>query len=199
MGVRNMINVLAVGVLLVGLAAPANSRADSWRPPRDAGSPLEHFMAEQAEQLGLDEGTRAAIRAIADASRARSEAIRNELRTAYTRMRALLSQDLPDEAAVMQQADAIGTLKTAESKNRLQAMLQIRALLTPTQRQELIRLQGELRSRRRIDLTPACQRDSTRLCPDAAPGRALLQCLHDHVHDLSEACRAAVQSREEAR
>src|SRR5439155_22712556 len=92
-------------------------------------------------------------------------------------------------------ADTIGSLELAERKNRLQAMLQIRALLTPEQRQELIRLQGELSTRRRFDGQQACQADSANLCPDAAPGRARIQCLRDHLETLSEACRAALQTR----
>jgi Spy/CpxP family protein refolding chaperone len=110
-------------------------------------------------------------------------------------MRALLSQELPDEAAVMQQADAIGALELAERKNRLQAILQIRAVLTPAQRQELIRRWGELHSRRRSDLTQACQADSANLCPEARRGRALMQCLHNHLDELSETCRTAIQTR----
>jgi len=195
MRVRSTLKALAVCVLLVGLTAPGSGRADSRRPPREAGSQSDRFIAEQAERLGLDAKTLAAVRTTVDASRARGEAIRAELHTAYTQMRELLSQDLPDEAAVMQQADTIGALELAERKNRLQAMLQIRALLTPAQRQELIRLQKEMPSGRRPELMQACQTDSVNLCPNAAHWRTRMQCLHDHIEELSEACRAAIQTR----
>jgi Spy/CpxP family protein refolding chaperone len=195
MCIRTTIKALAVCVLLVGLTVSASSGADSRRTPREAGSQSDRFIEEQAQQLGLDEKTMAAIRTIVDASRTRGESLRVELRTAYTQMRALLSQDLPDEAAMMQQADTIGALELAERKNRLQAMLHIRALLTPAQRQELIRLQGELHSRRRPDFLQACQADSTNLCPDATHWRNRMQCLHDHIEELSEPCRAAIQTR----
>jgi Spy/CpxP family protein refolding chaperone len=195
MRIRTTIRALAVCVLLVGLTAPGRSYADSRRPPRDAGSQSDRFIEEQAEQLGLDEKTMAAIRTIVDGSRARGETLRAELRTANAQMRALLSQALPDEAAVMQQADTIGALELAERKNRLQAMLQIRTLLTSAQRQELIRRQGELYSRRRPDLMQACQADSTNLCPDATHWRSRMQCLHNHLEELSETCRATIQAR----
>jgi Spy/CpxP family protein refolding chaperone len=195
MRIRTTIRALAVCVLLVGLTAPRSSYADSRRPPRDAGSQSDRFIEEQAEQLGLDEKTMAAIRTIVDGSRARGETLRAELRTANAQMRALLSQALPDEAAVMQQADTIGALELAERKNRLQAMLQIRTLLTSAQRQELIRRQGELYSRRRPDLMQACQADSTNLCPDATHWRSRMQCLHNHLEELSETCRATIQAR----
>ena len=46
----------------------------------------------------------------------------------------------PDEAAVMQHADAIGQAETEMHKHRLATMLEIRALLTPEQRQELTQI-----------------------------------------------------------
>lgn len=198
MGVRTLINMFVACVLLVSLANPGSGHADSRRPLRDAEAPSDRFIEAQAERLGLDEKTREAIRTIADASRTREEALRAELYTAHAQMRARLLQDLPDEAAVMQQADTIGALELAARKNRLQAMLRIRALLTPAQRQELIQMQSGLRGRRRPDLTPECQADSVTLCPTAT-WRARLQCLYDHLQELSEACRAALQTREDER
>jgi len=196
MPIWTAVKALAVCVLLASLTAPGLSHAEAGRPPRDADShPGRFFEEEYAERLGLEAETLAAIRTIVQASRLQSKAIWTELQQAHAQMRALLSQAMPDTAAVMQQADTINALELAERKNRLQAMLQIRALLTPAQRQELVQLQGELSTRRRFDSLSACQADSANLCPDATPGRARLQCLHDHLAELSEACRAAFQSR----
>jgi hypothetical protein len=111
-------------------------------------------------------------------------------------MRALLSQEEPNEAAVMQQADTIGALELAALKQLLHVMLRIRALLTPAQRQELSRLQEAWHTRRRPDFMPACQAESTDFCPDAAPGRPHLECLYEHLAELSEACRTAIQGRQ---
>jgi hypothetical protein len=86
-------------------------------------------------------------------------------------------------------------LELAARKQRLQVMLRIRALLTPAQRQELIRLQETWHTRRRPDFMPACQAESTDFCPDAAPGRPHLECLYEHMAELSEACRTAIQGR----
>ncbi len=140
MRIRTTIKALAVCVLLVGLTAPGSSYADARRPPRDAGSQSDRFIEEQAEQLGLDEQTMAAIRTIVDASRARGQSLRTELHTAYAQMR-------------------------------------------------------ELHSRRRPDFMQACQADSTNLCQDATHWRTRMQCLHDHIEELSETCRAAIQTR----
>jgi Heavy-metal resistance len=197
MRVRTTINVLVVCVLLTALTAPGVSRAEAERSPRDTSARPERFIAEYAERLGLDKETLVMIRTIVDASRAQGETLRADLRQAYAQMRALLSQEGPNEAAVMQQADAIGALELAARKQRLQVMLRIRALLTPAQRQELIRIQETLHTRRRSDFMPACQAESTNFCPDAAPGRPHLECLYEHMADLSEACRTALQGRKE--
>jgi Spy/CpxP family protein refolding chaperone len=195
MRVRTTINIFVVCVLLTALTAPGVSRAGAERPPRDTSARPDRFIAEYVEPLGLDQETLATIRTMVEASRAQGETLRAALRQAYAQMRAQLSREVPDEAAVMQQADAIGALELAARKQRLQVMLQIRALLTPAQRQGLIRLQETWHTRRRPDIMQACQYESTDLCPDAAPGRPHLECLYDHMAELSEACRTAIQGR----
>lgn len=195
MQVRTAVNALMVCVLLIALTAPGLSRAGSERPPRDAGAPPDRFIAEHAERLGLDQETLSTIRTIVDASRAQRKTLFAALQQAHAQMRVLLSQEMPHEAAVMQQADTIGALELAARKQRLQVMLRIRALLTPAQRQELMRLQAERHTHRRPDLVPACQAESAHLCPDTAHGRIHVQCLHDHMAQLSEACRAAIKDR----
>jgi Spy/CpxP family protein refolding chaperone len=195
MRIRTTINALVVCVLLIGLTAPGVGHAGAERPPRDASAPPDQFIAEHAERLGLDKEILTAIRAIVDASRAQGETLRAELRQAQAQMRVLLSQEVPNEAAVMQQADAIGALELAVRQQRLQAMLRIRALLTPAQRQELMRLQEAWHTRRRLAIMQACQAESTDLCPDATHGRPHLACLHEHMAELSEACRTAIQGR----
>jgi periplasmic protein CpxP/Spy len=195
MRIRTTMHALVVCVLLTALAAPAISRAGAERPPRDTSRRPDRFITEYAERLSLDQETQAAIRTIVEASRAQGETLRAELRQAYTQMRTLLSQEVPNEAAVMQQANAIGALELAARKQRLQVMLRIRALLTPAQRQELMRLQETWHTRQRPDIMQACQAESSDLCPDATPGRLHLECLQEHMAELSEACRTAIQGR----
>jgi Spy/CpxP family protein refolding chaperone len=195
MRIRTTSTIFVVCVLLTALAAPGISRAGAERPPRNTSARPERFIAEYAERLGLDQQTLATIRTLVEAARTQAETLRVELRQAYAQMRALLSQEVPSEAAVMQQADAIGVLELAARKLRLQVMLQIRALLTPAQRQELVRLQETWDTRRRAKIMPACRAENTELCPDAAPGRPQLACLYEHMAELSEACRTALQDR----
>lgn len=195
MSMRIALSVLVVCVLLTALAAPDLSRAAAERPPRDASARPDQFITEYAERLGLDQATLTEIRTLAEASRAQAESLRTELRQAYAQMRWLLSQEVANETAVMQQADAIGALELAARKQRLQTMLRIRALLTPAQRQELVRLQETWHTRRRPAIMQACQAESTDLCPEVAPGRPHLECLYEHMAELSEACRTALQGQ----
>ena len=195
MRIRTTRHVLVVCVLLTALAVLGVSRAGAERPSRDTGARPDRFIAEYAERLGLDQQTLATIRTLVEAARAQAKTQRAELRQAYAQMRALLSQEAPSEAAVMQQADAIGALELAARKQRLQVMLQIRALLTPAQRQELVRLQETWNTRRRAEIMPACQAESAEFCPDATPGRPHLECLYEHMAELSEACQTALQGR----
>jgi len=195
MPIYTAVRALVLCGLLVSLTVPGFSHAEAGRSRKDAGSHPGRFIEEYAERLGLEADIVAAIRTIVEATHLHSKTLGAELHAAYAQMRVLLSQEMPDEAAVMQQADTISTLELAERKNRLQAMLGIRALLTPAQRQELIRLQGESATRGRFDSLQACQADSANLCPDATSGRARLQCLYEHRQELSEPCRAALQTR----
>jgi Spy/CpxP family protein refolding chaperone len=187
--------VLVVCVLLITLTALDVSRVGAQRPSRDASAQPDRFIAEYVERLGLDQETLKTIRTIVDASWVQGETLRTELRQAQIQMRTLLSQETPNEAAVMQQADAIGALELTIRKQRLQVMLQIRALLTPAQRQELVRLPETWHTRRRPEGLPACQTESPDICPEAAPGRPHLECLYEHMAELSEACRTALQGR----
>ena len=176
----------------------AHARPPGQRGP--GGPPPGRFIERQAERLGLDAKTRSSIRAIADISHVKGKEIRKSLHQAYQEMRDLLQHDAPNETSVLQQAEKIGTLEIREQQNRLQAMLQIRALLTPEQRQKIMTLRkedrphrrgrGRGRRKRRRQPFRACQENITQLCPDVEPGHSSLQCLTDNWDTLSEECHA---------
>ena len=187
--------------LLLSLSNFSTVQADQLRrgshgKGHHSGPHPGHFIEKQAERLGLDDQTRQRIRQIADESHTRGQTIQESLRQTHTEMRQLLEQDMPDEAAVLQQAEKIGKLRTDKQKNRLTAMLQIRALLTPAQRQTLTELRREDRPPRRdrrgkgrwrVDV---CRQEISTHCPDAEPGRASLQCLLDNWEKLAEDCQS---------
>lgn len=146
------------------------------------------FIERSADRLGLDEQTRKKIAGIVESVRASQEEREPKLRAAHDRMQELLEADSPDAAAVMAQAEAIGALELASHKDRLMAMLAIRALLTPEQRAELVRIREERHGHEHRGRGP-CTRDIERLCSDAEPGHATLECLDAAWDRLSPFCR----------
>jgi Spy/CpxP family protein refolding chaperone len=129
--------------------ARAEQPQEGRRHGRRGPPALEAVLERHAARLGLDDATRERIRDIAEQGRAEGEPLREELRAQHQRMRELLSQDLPDEAAVMRQAEQLGEVETRLHQHRLRTMLRIRALLTSEQRQELVRIREERKQRRR--------------------------------------------------
>jgi Spy/CpxP family protein refolding chaperone len=139
--ISKLIRLLAVLLAVAGLAAPALGEHGHLRKK----PPLDEILERNAERLGLDAETLAKIRAAADASRPEHERLEEELHALRLEMRALLSDDAPDPDAVMQLADRVGAAETALDKHRLATLLEIRGLLTPEQRRELVRIYEERR------------------------------------------------------
>jgi Spy/CpxP family protein refolding chaperone len=180
-------------LLLVGLVVLGTGRTEAETSHKGRGPLSGRWIEEHAERLGLDEETLTAIRTIADASHEKEEEFREALRKAYDTMRELLSQETPDEAIVMHQADVIGALELTKRKNRLRTLLRIRALLTPEQRQELVQMHEEYHARRMTDVLDACRTEVATFCAEATHWRARMQCLRDRQAELSEECRAAIK------
>jgi Spy/CpxP family protein refolding chaperone len=140
---------LAVLSTLYGVAI-AQPRPTESGPPRGEGygpgrrpPSFDDVLERHAERLGLDDKTRTEIRGIAEAAREESRSAEERLRGLHAEMRTLLDQPSPALDAVLQQADRIGAAETAMHKLRLRTMLRIRALLTPEQRAELVRIHEE--------------------------------------------------------
>ena len=95
------------------------------------------FLQRQLEKLELPAETRTQVDAVLAESRTRQEALHQQIRAAHESMRSLLDQDSVDEAAVMAQADTIGSLMTEARKDDLKTLIQVRSLLTPEQRATL--------------------------------------------------------------
>ena len=187
----SVVCVCISGLLLLGLSVPDSSSGQPGRSPH-AGPRAGRFIEKHAEQLGIDETTRSAIHHIVEDARIRGREIRASLDQARAEMRSLLSQDSPDDAAVMRQTEKIGALRLEGRKNRLRAMLQIRALLSPEQRQALTALRAQERPHRRGRFG-ACRADIAELCPQAEPGQPSLQCLSDNWSALSTGCQAVFE------
>jgi Spy/CpxP family protein refolding chaperone len=193
--------LIACGLLL-GLAFPVASLAQPpgsldrphHRRGHHGGPGPERFIAHHAEELGLSAETLEAIEKIVDESRAQSETLREKLHGEHEALHELLTQEMPDESAVMAQAEVVDALKAEAHKNRLRALIAIRSQLTPEQRQELVRIREERMPRgKKYGPMGACRDDVAELCPEAEPGRAALECLSGSWSELSKECRAAFE------
>jgi len=107
------------------------------------------FIERHAKRLELSDETVKALRAEVEKSRGENERIRKEIEEAQLGLRKLLEQDLPDEKAVMDQADKITALVGAQRKNQLRSAIKVRSLLTPKQRAELEKIRKEQAAPRR--------------------------------------------------
>ena len=119
--------------LFVGLALATSAFA---RPGHGPG-PHGRYFERQLEELALPAETRSAVQAVLDESKSGQDAQREQIRAAHESIRALLDQDKVDEAAVMEQADAIGALMTEKRKTHLRTLIRVRNLLTVEQRAAL--------------------------------------------------------------
>jgi Spy/CpxP family protein refolding chaperone len=184
---------------------PPGGGPDSFGGPPPGGGPgpfggpppgrgPDRFIEEHAAELGLDDETLEAIEEIVDESREQRRELSDELRGMHREMRDLLSQDTPDESAVMLQADAIGKAETELHKQRLAALIGIRALLSEEQREELSRIREETRAQWRQPLIDACAADIYGLCPGADDPWSRRGCARAHWDELSSDCQDAIGS-----
>lgn len=138
--------LLALGAFAVSLAVPpavlAQPAAGGRFPP---GRPEARLIEQNAEKLGLDAETVAAVRKLADASREQDEKRLEATRKASARLRELLDQELPDEAALLEQAEVISKAGSEAQRQRLRNTVQVRALLTPEQRAKFMEIRREAR------------------------------------------------------
>jgi Spy/CpxP family protein refolding chaperone len=168
--------------LFAALLAPDGTAA---RPPHDPG----RFIARHAERLGLSAETLTAIEGVLDASRERNEALEAEADRTRDALRDVLSGPSPDRAQVMAAAAQVDAAMANLHHNRLEAILAIHALLTPAQREELVKIREERGGRGRR----GCADDVAAHCADAAPGAAALRCLAERYESLTEGCRATIE------
>lgn len=151
---------------------PADASGPSRPPGEPRGSrrgppPFEDILERNADRLGLDERTRAEIRSIADATREKARGLEEGLHGLHAEMRGILDQATPDLDSALRQAERVGAMETELHKLRLESMLKIRALLTPQQREELVRIHEERRRTRGHEpLQPGAGAGGARL-PDA--------------------------------
>jgi Spy/CpxP family protein refolding chaperone len=65
------------------------------------------------------------------------------------KLRDLLNEELPEEAALLKQLGVVNRLSADLQKEQLQTTLRLRELLTPEQRKQLMELRKNVRQQRR--------------------------------------------------
>jgi len=127
-----------------GDGPPGMRRHGPHGPP-----PIEKVLERHADELGLDADTSATIRAIAAKARQDDAPLDEQLRALHEELRQLLDGESPKLEDVMEAADRIGAAETELRKRRLRTILEVRALLTPEQREKLVQIFEERRGRRK--------------------------------------------------
>jgi Spy/CpxP family protein refolding chaperone len=138
--------VAATMSVCVGFAGVA--AADPEGPPhfgRHGPPPIDRILERHAAELGLSDAVREQVHAIAAEAEQQEAPLREALRTQREALHGLLAQDAPDPEAVLQQAELLGAAETEMHKQRLRTLLAVRALLTPEQRQQLVKIFEEKR------------------------------------------------------
>jgi len=200
---RLLPRVLGIAIL-IALCAPALAAADPFGPEKPGG--FDDRLMRHADELGLDDATRARIEELAGASRTEGRKLHEQVREERVRLRELLSQAEPDLAAVLAQADAITAAEGQALRQRLETTVAIRALLTPEQRQQLVARTSEIRGRfegmreeRIRQATEACAEEIARSCEDYVDDpRRLRRCLRAS-DSLSPACAEQLFQRRRPR
>lgn len=152
-------------------------------------------LAELADELNLDDETRAAVREIIVSTHDALAPVRQALRRERRALHAMLAEEHPSEAAVMKQLDVIVELERDLWQRRLQALIRVRNLLTPEQREQAAQMLANRagnRTRRFGRTAAACRVDIERFCPDVTGARDSVRCLVENRERVSPACRDAL-------
>jgi Spy/CpxP family protein refolding chaperone len=93
--------------------------------------------SKAAKDLGLTEAQSADLRKLIGSTQAGTKESRAQLEKLALKQAELLSQDVPDEAAVMKIVEKLGDLRTQIAKRQMQQLLAAQKILTPEQRTKL--------------------------------------------------------------
>lgn len=134
-------------VVVSGSLQAATAQAQRGRsqggPIQWAGAPEARIIEANADALGLDADTLAAIKAAAETGRAAAQAKFEAVNEARRRLEALLREPYPDEATLIRDTEAVGNAMTENLKERMRTSRTIRGLLSEEQRVKLAEIRGQ--------------------------------------------------------
>jgi Spy/CpxP family protein refolding chaperone len=106
------------------------------------------LLKEHAKELGISDATLNQIKELARKGRDSRAPLDDKLEDARDKMRDLMQSDSPDRSKVMAAIDEAGRAEVALRQHDVDVLLQIRALLTPAQREAMKKLMQEERGGR---------------------------------------------------
>ncbi len=124
---------LAGALTLLAVAGLSSQAAAFGKHGGDGARRLERAL----DSLGLDDQRRASVFAVVDTAAPTQRELRSQARAAHEALRELLDQATPDEQAVMAQAEQVSAVHLELRKNDLRTLLQVKALLTPEEQEQL--------------------------------------------------------------
>jgi Spy/CpxP family protein refolding chaperone len=135
-------------------AADMDDSHEDFRPGGRKGKmgkgPLPHeFLRRHADQLGISEDVLEQVEAIVAEVKDSQRTLRRDIQKLKIDVRYEMDQDNPDRDKVMNLIREAGELKIKQHQARTGILLDIRALLTPTQREGLERIMRERRKAKR--------------------------------------------------
>lgn len=157
---------LLLGALLVSAAGISTAEAGERRgpPPAPMGPPPGQgegrgqgemnpreglrLLKEHAKELGISDATLNQIKELARKGRDSRGPFDDKLEDARDKMRDLMQSDSPDRTKVMAAIEEAGRAEIALRQHDVEVLLQIRALLTPAQREAMKKLMQEERGGR---------------------------------------------------
>ena len=149
---KKRLMLTAIVVLIMGgalaLAQPGNGKAGRGRGHRGhfpTGRILQN--PKIVEELGLTSEQISSLRELRFESVVGDIDLRANKSKASVKLRELLSQDEPDEAAVMSAIDTVGQASIAMQKSNVQKMLKHRSILGPEKAKKLRKMVGNMKRR----------------------------------------------------
>lgn len=141
--VRGLVAAAALGIASAAFAQAGPEAGGPVPGGGFAGLGEARWLERHAKELGLDDETVGEVRKIAEEARGAASKRMDESREAARRLTQMLGEELPDEAAVAKQADAVGRIWTQGLEERVRTSIRLRKLLTPEQRKKAAELRKQ--------------------------------------------------------
>ncbi len=135
---KRLSKTLAALLLTLGLAIPAAALAGPGGRHHRGGGPdpakMVEMLERHADELGIDDATLQKLDATVEQNRDAIKALRTDAKTARKAVREAMKADNPDKTQVLRLIEQAGQAKIALEQQRAVVMLDLRAQLSPAQR-----------------------------------------------------------------